>query len=210
MKSFWTAKTFEVRRAGLDGDTSQAHVHGVPKIRLVPAPTVAENAALALEVSGRPLEDQKREASKWLDRLGLGGFEDSYPHQLSGGMQQRVGIARALCAESEVMLLDEAFSALDPIIRSQMQDLLLELQREIHKTIVFITHDLDEALKIGRSPRRFERRICRSAGRTAGHFAESFGPYIEEFVADINRASVLRTRSIMKPLAGEPKPTRLK
>ena len=118
------------------------------KFALFPHRTVAENAALALEVGGASKQEQRAEAEKWLSRLGLKGFEDSYPNQLSGGMQQRVGIARALCAHSEVMLLDEAFSALDPIIRSQMQDLLLELQKELHKTIIFITHDLDEALKL--------------------------------------------------------------
>ena len=175
------------------------------KFALFPHRTVAENAALALEVSGRPLEDQKREASKWLDRLGLGGFEDSYPHQLSGGMQQRVGIARALCAESEVMLLDEAFSALDPIIRSQMQDLLLELQREIHKTIVFITHDLDEALKLADHLVVLKDGYVVQQGEPQDILLNPSDPYIEEFVADINRARVLRTRSIMKPLAGEPK-----
>ena len=176
------------------------------KFALFPHRTVAENAALALEVSGRPPEDQKREASKWLDRLGLGGFEDSYPHQLSGGMQQRVGIARALCAESEVMLLDEAFSALDPIIRSQMQDLLLELQREIHKTIVFITHDLDEALKLADHLVVLKDGYVVQQGEPQDILLNPSDPYIEEFVADINRARVLRTRSIMKPMAGEVKP----
>ena len=173
------------------------------KFALFPHRTVAENAALALEVSGRPAEDQVREARKWLARLGLEGFEDSYPHQLSGGMQQRVGIARALCAESEVMLLDEAFSALDPIIRSQMQDLLLELQREIHKTIIFITHDLDEALKLADHLVVLKDGYVVQQGEPQDILLNPADPYIEEFVADINRARVLRTRSVMKPLQGE-------
>ena len=173
------------------------------KFALFPHRTVAENAALALEVSGRPAEDQVREAKKWLARLGLEGFEDSYPHQLSGGMQQRVGLARALCAESEVMLLDEAFSALDPIIRSQMQDLLLELQREIHKTIIFITHDLDEALKLADHLVVLKDGYVVQQGEPQDILLNPADPYIEEFVADINRARVLRTRSVMKPLQGE-------
>ena len=172
------------------------------KFALFPHRTVAENAALALEVSGRPAEDQLREAKKWLKRLGLEGFEDSYPHQLSGGMQQRVGIARALCAESEVMLLDEAFSALDPIIRSQMQDLLLELQREIHKTIIFITHDLDEALKLADHLVVLKDGYVVQQGEPQEILLNPADPYIEEFVADINRARVLRTRSVMKPIEG--------
>ena len=173
------------------------------KFALFPHRTVAENAALALEVSGRPMQDQKAEANKWLSRLGLEGFEDSYPHQLSGGMQQRVGIARALCAESEVMLLDEAFSAMDPIIRSQMQDLLLELQREIHKTVVFITHDLDEALKLADHLVVLKDGYVVQQGEPQDILLNPADPYIEDFVADINRARVLRTRSVMKPLDGE-------
>ena len=107
-----------------------------------------KNAGTLLEVRGAKSEECFTEAKKWLDRVGLQGFAAHYPHQLSGGMQQRVGIARALTSNSPIMLMDEAFSALDPLIRSDMQDLLLELQKELHKTIVFITHDLDEAMRL--------------------------------------------------------------
>ena len=107
-----------------------------------------QNAGTALRVRGESDELADTEGNKWLNRVGLNGFAGHYPHQLSGGMQQRVGIARALTSNSEVMLMDEAFSALDPLIRTDMQDLLLELQEELNKTIVFITHDLDEALKL--------------------------------------------------------------
>ena len=174
------------------------------KFALFPHRTVAENAALAMETRGDPESEQKVEAEKWLDRLGLGGFGDSYPHQLSGGMQQRVGIARALCAHSEVMLLDEAFSALDPIIRSQMQDLLLELQRELHKTIIFITHDLDEALKLADHLVILKDGYVVQQGEPQSILLNPSDPYIEQFVADINRARVLRASSIMKPLEGLP------
>ena len=165
-----------------------------------PLRTVSENASLALDVRGDDLSEQQAEAKHWLERLGLSGFEDSYPHQLSGGMQQRVGIARALCAHSEVMLLDEAFSALDPIIRSQMQDLLLELQRELHKTIVFITHDLDEALKLADHLVILKDGYVIQQGEPQDILLNPCDPYIEQFVSDINRARVLRVRSVMKPL----------
>ena len=118
------------------------------KFALLPHKTVLENAGMALLVRGHTVRDFEDEAKKWLARVGLEGNENQYPHQLSGGMQQRVGIARALASNSPVMLMDEAFSALDPLIRSDMQDLLLELQEELKKTVVFITHDLDEALKL--------------------------------------------------------------
>lgn len=173
------------------------------KFALFPHRTVAENAALALEVGGSSKQEQRAEAEKWLARLGLNGFEDSYPNQLSGGMQQRVGIARALCAHSEVMLLDEAFSALDPIIRSQMQDLLLELQKELHKTIIFITHDLDEALKLADHLVILKDGYVIQQGEPQQIILNPSDVYIERFVSDINRARVLRTRSIMKPLQGQ-------
>ncbi len=172
------------------------------KFALFPHRTVAENAALAMDVRGEPTKAQRKEAEKWLNRLGLEGFGDSYPYQLSGGMQQRVGIARALCAHSEVMLMDEAFSALDPIIRSQMQDLLLELQRELHKTIIFITHDLDEALKLADHLVILNDGAVVQQGEPQKILLKPAGAYIEQFVADINRARVLRTRTIMQPLEG--------
>src|SRR5690606_35299566 len=108
---------------------------------LLPHRTVAQNAASALKVRNVPCVEREAAALKWLARVGLSGFEHRYPRQLSGGMQQRVGIARALAANSDILLMDEAFSALDPLIRTDMQDLLIELQQELNKTIVFITHD---------------------------------------------------------------------
>jgi glycine betaine/proline transport system ATP-binding protein len=176
------------------------------KFALFPHRTVSENAALSLEVRGDDLGEQQSEAQYWLERLGLSGFEDSYPYQLSGGMQQRVGIARALCAHSEVMLLDEAFSALDPIIRSQMQDLLLELQRELNKTIVFITHDLDEALKLADHLVILKDGYVIQQGEPQQILLHPSDPYIEQFVSDINRARVLRVRSVMKAYDGEVRP----
>ncbi len=172
------------------------------KFALLPHRTVAENAGTTLQVRGIRQKDYLAQAWKWLERVGLGGYENHYPHQLSGGMQQRVGIARALTSNSPIMLMDEAFSALDPLIRTDMQDLLLELQKELHKTIVFITHDLDEALKLA------DRLVILKDGYIVQQdepqhiLLNPNDPYIEDFVSDINRARVLRVRSIMTPLNG--------
>ena len=116
---------------------------------LMPHRTVLQNVGYGLTVRGMPKQEVRAAAMKWIETVGLKGYEDKYPHALSGGMKQRVGLARALAADTDVILMDEAFSALDPLIRGDMQDQLLELQRTLAKTIVFITHDLDEALRIG-------------------------------------------------------------
>ncbi|MDW5501310.1 glycine betaine/L-proline ABC transporter ATP-binding protein [Pseudomonas lundensis] len=116
---------------------------------LLPHKTVLENVAYGLKVRGEKKEVYQERALHWINTVGLKGYEKSYPHQLSGGMRQRVGLARALATDTDIILLDEAFSALDPLIRAEMQDQLLALQKELHKTLVFITHDLDEAVRIG-------------------------------------------------------------
>ena len=167
------------------------------KFALLPHRTVVQNAAMALKVRGESEEVQMREAMKWLDRVGLQGYENHYPAQLSGGMQQRVGIARALTANTDIMLMDEAFSALDPLIRTDMQDLLLELQEELHKTIVFITHDLDEALKLADHLVILKDGAVVQQGEPQGILLNPNDPYIEDFVSDINRARVLKVRSVM-------------
>ncbi|MFJ5251235.1 quaternary amine ABC transporter ATP-binding protein [Serratia liquefaciens] len=116
---------------------------------LLPHKTVLENVGYGLKVRGENKEVYQERALHWINTVGLKGYEKSYPHQLSGGMRQRVGLARALATDTDIILLDEAFSALDPLIRAEMQDQLLALQKELHKTLVFITHDLDEAVRIG-------------------------------------------------------------
>lgn len=116
---------------------------------LLPHKTVIDNVAYGLTVRGESKAQCAERAQHWITTVGLQGYEKKYPHQLSGGMRQRVGLARALAADTDIILMDEAFSALDPLIRAEMQDQLLELQSNLKKTIVFITHDLDEAVRIG-------------------------------------------------------------
>ena len=177
------------------------------KFALLPHRTVAENAAMPLIVRGEDKAPALQEASKWLERVGLQGNDNQHPHQLSGGMQQRVGIARALTSNSDIMLMDEAFSALDPLIRTDMQDLLLELQKELHKTIVFITHDLDEALKLADHLVILKDGYIVQQGEPQEILLNPNDPYIVDFISDINRARVLRVRSVMahtpEPIAGE-------
>jgi glycine betaine/proline transport system ATP-binding protein len=171
------------------------------KFALLPHRTVLQNAAMALAVQGADKDAQENEARKWIDRVGLSGYEHHYPSQLSGGMQQRVGIARALTAGTDIMLMDEAFSALDPLIRTDMQDLLLELQIELKKTIIFITHDLDEALKLADHLVILNDGAVIQQGEPQHILLNPADPYIEDFVSDINRARVLRVGSVMKPIA---------
>jgi glycine betaine/proline transport system ATP-binding protein len=116
---------------------------------LLPHKTVLGNVAYGLKIRGESKPVREAHAQQWIEAVGLKGYERKWPHQLSGGMRQRVGLARALAADTEIILMDEAFSALDPLIRAEMQDQLLELQQRLHKTIVFITHDLDEAVRLG-------------------------------------------------------------
>ncbi|AXI49236.1 glycine/betaine ABC transporter (plasmid) [Sulfitobacter sp. SK012] len=167
------------------------------KFALLPHETVLQNAGMARTVRGEDAAETDKIARKWLNRVGLGGSEDLYPNQLSGGMQQRVGLARALASDSELMLMDEAYSALDPLIRSSMQDLLLELQKDLKKTVVFITHDLDEALKIADHLVILKDGEIIQQGEPQGILLHPADPYIEDFVGDINRARVLRVRSVM-------------
>ena len=159
--------------------------------------TVAENVAYGLVVQGVSMKSAKAQSHKWLERVGLAGFEEHFPVQLSGGMQQRVGLARALATDAEILLMDEAFSALDPLIRTDMQDVLLDLQRELHKTIVFITHDLDEALRIGDKIAILRDGELIQQGDPQQLIINPADDYIFDFVKDINRGRVLQVRTLM-------------
>ncbi len=166
---------------------------------LMPHRTVGQNAAYALEVRGINRAERERRAEEALRLVGLGGYGHMRPHELSGGMQQRVGLARALAAETELMLMDEAFSALDPLIRKEMQDQLLELQQELGKTIVFITHDLNEAMRLGnRIAVMRDGRIVQN-GTTEQILNDPANDYVAQFIQDVDRTRVLTAGDVKEP-----------
>jgi glycine betaine/proline transport system ATP-binding protein len=167
------------------------------KFALFPHYTVLENAEYGLEVQGIGNKKRRARAMQWIERVGLKGYEDNYPNQLSGGMQQRVGLARALTNDAPILLMDEAFSALDPLIRSDMQSVLLDLQQEIGKTIVFITHDLDEALRLGDKIAILRDGEVVQQGTGQQIVLKPANDYIESFVRDVNRGRVIRCRTLM-------------
>ena len=158
---------------------------------LFPHRTVLDNAAYGLAVQKVPRAQREEKARYWLDQVGLSGFEHQYPHQLSGGMQQRVGLARALATDAEILLMDEAFSALDPLIRREMQDHLLKLQARLNKTIVFITHDLDEALRLGNRIAILKDGELVQEGQPEDILLEPATEYVQAFLQDVNRSKVL-------------------
>ena len=166
---------------------------------LLPHRTVLDNAAYALEVQGVPLAERRQRAQNIVERVGLSGWEDKLPGELSGGMQQRVGLARALAADTDVLLMDEAFSALDPLIRREMQEQLIELQQELGKTIIFITHDLNEAMFLGdRIAVMRDGRIVQN-GTPEEILTDPANDYVAQFVQDVDRARVLTASAVMEP-----------
>jgi glycine betaine/proline transport system ATP-binding protein len=166
---------------------------------LMPHRTVVENVAYGLSIRGMSRAERRERAMQWVEAVGLAGYENQYPTQLSGGMQQRVGLARALATDAEILLMDEAFSALDPLIRSQMQDQLIELQSELGKTVVFITHDLDEALRIGDHIAILKDGALSQVGTPPEILLNPADDYVAEFVRDVNRARVLTVDVVMRP-----------
>jgi len=168
---------------------------------LMPHRTVIENVGYGLGIQGVEKNDRDAKAQEWLETVGLKGYENQYPSQLSGGQQQRVGLARALCTDAEILLMDEAFSALDPLIRSEMQDQLIELQEKLHKTIIFITHDLDEALRLGDRIAILKDGELVQEGAPEEILLAPATDYVEAFVKDVNRARALTVETVMKPAA---------
>ncbi|WP_127794962.1 glycine betaine/L-proline ABC transporter ATP-binding protein [Agromyces sp. LHK192] len=165
---------------------------------LLPHRTVLDNAAYALEIQGVPAAERRARAERVLDRVGLAGWGRKLPAELSGGMQQRVGLARALAADTDILLMDEAFSALDPLIRREMQEQLVELQQELGKTIVFITHDLNEAMFLGdRIAVMRDGRIVQ-LGTAEEILTDPADDYVAQFVADVDRARVLTAGNVME------------
>jgi glycine betaine/proline transport system ATP-binding protein len=165
---------------------------------LFPHWTVLKNASYGLEIQGANQAEQEKRAMNALELVGLKGWENSLPGQLSGGMQQRVGLARALALDPDILLMDEAFSALDPLIRRDMQDELLNLQEKMHKTIVFISHDLDEALKLGDRIVLMKDGKIVQIGTPEEILTEPADDYVERFVEEVDVSKVLTAESIMK------------
>jgi len=166
---------------------------------LLPHRKVIDNVAYGLEIQGVDKAQRMDKANQWLETVGLKGYENQYPSQLSGGQQQRVGLARALCTDAEILLMDEAFSALDPLIRSEMQDQLIELQEKLHKTIIFITHDLDEALRLGDRIAILKDGELVQQGTPDEILLHPADDYVEAFVKDVNRARALTVETVMSP-----------
>ncbi|MBU8917474.1 glycine betaine/L-proline ABC transporter ATP-binding protein [Neobacillus sp. 114] len=168
------------------------------KFGLLPHRSVLNNVAYGLEIQGVKKPEREARAMKIIEDVGLKGYEKSMPNQLSGGMQQRVGLARALTSDTDILLMDEAFSALDPIIRKEMQDELLRLQSKIGKTVLFITHDLDEALKLGDRIAIMKDGVIVQIGTPEEILANPADSYVANFVQDIDRSKVLVASHVMK------------
>ncbi|WPP12388.1 glycine betaine/L-proline ABC transporter ATP-binding protein [Lacticaseibacillus paracasei] len=164
---------------------------------LLPNRTVLQNAAFGLEIQGMEKDEREMKANKALDLVGLNGFADQYPDQLSGGMQQRVGLARALASDAEILLMDEAFSALDPLNRRDMQDELLDLQEDMQKTIVFISHDLNEALRIGDHIMIMKDGEIVQIGMPEEILSQPADDYVEKFIEGVDRSQVYTAANVM-------------
>ena len=165
---------------------------------LLPHRRVLDNVAYGLEIRGMEKEDRQRAASETIETVGLKGWEDYYPREMSGGMQQRVGLARALAVNPDVLLMDEPFSGLDPLIRREMQDELVSIQSALRKTIVFITHDLNEALKLGDRIAIMRDGEIIQEGSPEEIVTLPTDEYVTEFVRDVSRAKVIQAKAIMR------------
>ncbi|MEI3613952.1 quaternary amine ABC transporter ATP-binding protein [Pseudogracilibacillus sp. SO30301A] len=168
------------------------------RFALFPHRTILENAEFGLEIQKMDKTERRKKATEALQLVGLRDYLDQYPDQLSGGMQQRVGLARALTNDPEVLLMDEAFSALDPLIRKDMQDELIELQAKMKKTIIFITHDLDEALRLGDRIALMRDGSIVQIGTPEEILVNPANDYVEKFVEDVDRSKVLTAKHVMK------------
>ncbi|MCG9648034.1 choline ABC transporter ATP-binding protein [Vibrio brasiliensis] len=168
------------------------------KFALMPWLTVLDNVAFGLEMKGMAKAQRREKAREQLEMVGLSEWESKYPHELSGGMQQRVGLARAFAMDTDILLMDEPFSALDPLIRAQLQDELIQLQNKLNKTILFVSHDLDEALKIGNNIAIMESGKLIQHGKPENIVLAPETEYVKDFVAHTNPLNVLKGRSLMQ------------
>lgn len=165
---------------------------------LFPHRTICSNVEYGLEIQGIASNVRKKKAYKALKLVGLKGYEESMPDELSGGMKQRVGLARALATDPEILLMDEAFSALDPLIRKEMQEEMLQLQSKMHKTVIFITHDLDEALRLGDRIAIMKDGLVEQIGTSEDILTDPASDYIKNFVQDVDRTKIITASIIME------------
>ncbi|NNH55475.1 glycine betaine/L-proline ABC transporter ATP-binding protein [Rhizobium laguerreae] len=170
-------------------------------VALLPHRTVLENAAFGLEVQGIAKPERNKTAAAALEKVGLADWVSRYPHELSGGMQQRVGLARALASDPEIILMDEPFSALDPLIRRQLQDEFRQLTKALGKSAVFITHDLDEAIRIGDRIAIMKDGVIIQTGTAEDIILNPADAYVAEFVAGISRLHLIKAHSVMRSVA---------
>ena len=207
LNGLWAPTSGTVEVAGRDisamgtrelRDLRKSHVSMVfQHFALLPHRSVRDNAAYSLEIQGVDKAERRERADHWLRQVGLDGWGDHLPGELSGGMQQRVGLARALAAETDILLMDEAFSALDPLIRTEMQDQLIALQRDLRKTIIFISHDLNEAMRLGDRIAIMRGGRIAQTGSAVEILTEPADDYVREFIADVDRTRVLTARNVM-------------
>jgi glycine betaine/proline transport system ATP-binding protein len=169
---------------------------------LLPWRSVAENVGLGLEFGGMPRAERERKVAEQIELVGLKGWADRKVGELSGGMQQRVGLARAFATDAPILLMDEPFSALDPLIRTRLQDELLELQHRLKRTIIFVSHDLDEAFKLGGRIAIMEGGRIVQCGTPRQIFSDPANDYVADFVANMNPLGVLCARDVMEPSSG--------
>lgn len=188
-----------------DATLRRVRMHNIAMVfqqfALLPWRTVRENAGLGLELSGMKRADISAQVDEQLALVGLSGWADRQVGELSGGMQQRVGLARAFATKAPILLMDEPFSALDPLIRTKLQDELLELQKKLRRTIVFVSHDLDEAFKLGNRIAILEGGRVVQCGTPQDIFHNPKTGYVAEFVRHMNPLGVLRARDLMRPVA---------
>ena len=199
-------------------DVNRLNEHGLRALRskrigmvfqnmaLLPHRSVRDNVALSLELRGMPRKDRYEIAEEKLALVSLAGWSDRFPHELSGGMKQRVGLARAMAADPDILLMDEPFSALDPVIRRQLQEQFLELASVLNKTTIFITHDLDEAIKLGDNIAIMKDGRIVQTGTPEDIVTNPKEAYVADFVAGISRLKLVTARKIMAPVQGVPLP----
>ena len=194
----WSADVVSCTAADLRKIRRECVAMVFQQFALLPWRTVEENVGFGLELAGLPVAQRRERVAGQLELVGLTQWAKKYAHELSGGMQQRVGLARAFATEAPILLMDEPFSALDPLIRTKLQDELLELQERLHKTILFVSHDLEEALKIGNTITIMEGGHIVQSGPPEQIVLEPANDYVRDFIANVNPLSVLTAWNVMR------------